>query len=132
MPAPRVTAKTKIFEIEIVLQDVRSPVVRRVQVPGEATLAVLPEVVQSALGWTNSHLHEFNVDGVRYGVPDPDWSVDQVGDEAKVKLFRLVGPGERLGYVYDFGDNWAHITAAAVANRSPRTRNPAPGAGRSS
>jgi Plasmid pRiA4b ORF-3-like protein len=51
MPAPRVTAKTKIFETEIVLQDVRPPVRRRVQVPDEASLAVLHEVVQSAMGW---------------------------------------------------------------------------------
>ena len=125
MPAPRVTTKTKIFEIEIVLQDVRPPVSRRVQVPGEATLAVLHEVVQSALGWTNSHLHEFDVDGARYGVPDPDWGVDQVAAETKAKLFRLVGPGDRLGYVYDFGDNWTHtLTVKNIAVPEPGVRYP--------
>jgi hypothetical protein len=40
----RVTARTKIFGIEIVLQDVRPVVSRRVQVPGETTLAELHEV----------------------------------------------------------------------------------------
>jgi hypothetical protein len=59
-----VTAKTKIFGIEIVLQDVRPVVSRRVQVPGETTLAELHEVV----------------------------------------LFRVAAQGDRLGYVYDFGD----------------------------
>jgi hypothetical protein len=72
MPAPRVTAKTKLFELEIVLEEVQPPVRRRVQVPGEVNLAVLHEVVQSAMGWTNSHLHEFDIGGRRYGVPDPD------------------------------------------------------------
>ena len=68
MPAPRVTEKTKIFEIEIVLEDVRPPVRRLVQVPGDASLAVLHEVVQSAMGWTNTHLHEFEIGGARYGI----------------------------------------------------------------
>jgi hypothetical protein len=82
MPAPRVTEKTKIFEIEIVLQDVQPQVGRRIQVPGEASLAALHEVVQSVMAWTNSHLHEFEVDGARFGMPDPDWGGDEVGDEA--------------------------------------------------
>ncbi len=112
------TAKTKIFEIEIVLQDVRPRVSRRVQMPGEATLAEVHEVVQAAMGWTNSHLHEFDIDGARYGLPDPDWDTGDVVDEAKVTLFRLVGPGDRLDYVYDFGDNWGHTVDAW--RRSPR------------
>jgi len=125
MPAPRVTEKTKIFEIEIVLEDVRPPVRRVVQVPGDASLAVLHEVVQSAMGWTNSHLHEFEIGGARYGMPDPDWDDGDVAGEAKVKLFRLVGVGERLGYVYDFGDNWAHtLLVKEVIAPEPGVRYP--------
>ena len=108
MPAARVTAKTKIFELEIVLEEVQPLVRRGVQVPGEVSLAVLHEVVQSAVGWTNSHLHEFEIAGRRYGMPDPDWGDGDVVDEAKGTLFRLVGQGDRFSYVYDFGDNWNH------------------------
>src|SRR5690606_15093062 len=93
MPAPRVTAKTKIFELEIVLAEVEPQVRRRVQVPGEVSLAVLHEVVQAVVGWTNSHLNEFEIDGRRYGIPDPDWDDQNVTDEAKGKLFRLVKQG---------------------------------------
>lgn len=95
MPTPRVTVKTKIFEIEIeiVVEQVQPQVRRRVQVPGEASLAVLHEVVQTVVGWTNSHLHEFEIDGRRYGIPDRDWDDRTVTDEAKGTLFRLV----RLG-----------------------------------
>jgi hypothetical protein len=120
-----VTAKTKIFEIEIVLEDVRPPVRRRVQVPGEVSLAVLHEVVQLVMGWTNSHLHEFEVGGARYGMPDPDWEVHDVTDESKVKLFGLVGQGDQLGYVYDFGDNWAHtLTVEKITAPEPGVRYP--------
>ena len=126
MPAPRVTAKTKIFELEIVLADVEPLIRRRVQVPGEVDLAVLHEVVQSAMGWTNSHLHEFEIANRRYGMPDPDWGAEEIVDEAKGKLFRLVKQGDRFGYLYDFGDNWAHhlsvdkIVAAEPGVRYPR------------
>ena len=70
MPAPRVTAKTKIFQIEIVLEEVQPQVRRRVLVPGEVSLAVLHEVVQAVVGWTTSHLHEFEIDGRRYGMSE--------------------------------------------------------------
>ncbi len=58
MVKPRVTAKTKIFRVEIVLSDVR-PVVRRViEVPGEVSLAVVHEVVQEVMGWENARSEE--------------------------------------------------------------------------
>jgi hypothetical protein len=108
MSVGRVTAKTKIYEIKIELREVRPAVLRRVQVPGELSLAGLHAVVQVAMGWTDSHLHEFDVDGARYGLPDPDWDAGEVVDEARVTLFRLLGQGDRMDYVYDFGDGWTH------------------------
>ena len=108
MAAGRVTVKTKIFEIKIELRDARPAVLRRVQVPGEMSLAELHAVVQVVMGWTDSHLHEFDVDGARYGRPDPDWAADEVGDESRVTLFRLIGQGGRMDYTYDFGDDWQH------------------------
>ncbi len=125
MPAPRVTPKTKIFELEIALAEVEPPVRRRVQVPGEVSLAVLHEVVQSVMGWTNSHLHEFDIAGRRYGMPDPDWDDQNVADEAKVKLFRLLKRGDRFSYLYDFGDNWTHqLTVTEIGSPEPGVRYP--------
>jgi Plasmid pRiA4b ORF-3-like protein len=125
MLAPRVTAKTRVFEMEVVLEDVRPLVCRRVQVPGEVSLAVLHEVVQSVMGWTDSHLHEFEIGGARYGRRDRDWDERDVADEGKVKLFRLVGRGDQLGYVYDFGDTWAHVlTVVKVIAPEPGVRYP--------
>ena len=125
MPLPRVSVKTKIFELEIVLAEVEPLVRRRVQVPGEVDLAVLHEVVQSAMGWTNSHLHEFEIAGRRYGIPDPDWGAQEIVDEARGKLFRLVKQGDRFGYLYDFGDNWAHhLSVDKVVAAEPGVRYP--------
>jgi hypothetical protein len=125
MPTGRVTAKTKIFEITIELRDVRPAVLRRVQVPGGMSLAGLHEVVQVAMGWTDSHLHEFEIDGAPYGQPDPDSGADEVADEAKTVLFRLVGQGDRMTYVYDFGDGWTHrLTVEKVLPPEPGVRYP--------
>lgn len=118
------TVPTTIARIEIVLVDV-APVVRRtVGVPGEASLAVLHEVVQDAMGWEHAHLHEFEVGGARYGWPDPGWDAE-VGDESQAVLFRLVAAGDGVGYVYDVGDGWEHVLRVeAVEAPEPGVRYP--------
>lgn len=132
MPAvQRITPKTQILQLKIQLRDIRPPIWRRVLVPGEMTLAELHHVIQTAMGWTNSHLHEFDVDGARYGVPDPDWGMDEVVDESRVKLFRVAPAGSRFRYSYDFGDGWDHeITVEEVLEPQPGTPYPSCIAGR--
>lgn len=124
MARPRVTAKSKIFRIEIVLVDVEPTVRRVIEVPGEASLAALHEVLQESMGWTNSHLHEFEVDHARYGPLDPDADEDLL-DGARTKLFRVLAAGDDAGYVYDFGDNWHHLLVVeAVTVPEPGVRYP--------
>jgi Plasmid pRiA4b ORF-3-like protein len=53
--ARRITARTRIFQLKVQLREVRPPVWRRVLVPGEMSLAELHEVLQVAMGWTDSH-----------------------------------------------------------------------------
>ena len=125
MSATRVTAKTKIFELGILLEAVQPLVQRRVQVPGDVSLAVLHEVVQASVGWTNSHLHEFEIAGRRYGIPDPDWDDQSVADEAESTLISLVGPRDRFTYVYDFGDSWIHeMTVVKILSPEQGVRYP--------
>ena len=42
---------------------------------------------QSALGWTNSHLHEFVIGVARYSDPDPDM-VEEVQHDERQDLLR--------------------------------------------
>ena len=126
-----VTDKTRIFQLKIQLRQVRPPVWRRVLVPGEITLAELHDVIQTAMGWSDSHLHEFEVDGTRYGVPDPDWGFDEVADESRVKLIRVTQQGAQLRYAYDFGDGWEHdVSVEKVLGRQPGSSYPCCVAGR--
>lgn len=79
-------------------------VLRVIDVPASATLPELHELLQAALGWTDSHLHQFLVGPRCYGAPHKD-SFEDEHDETTVALTRLP---DRFVYVYDLGDHWEH------------------------
>lgn len=79
----------------------KPPISRRVEVADDISLARLHHIIQAAMGWTDSHLHMFNVGRVSYGVPDPDYDED-VRDERRYKLNQLLtAPKQKLSYEYD-------------------------------
>lgn len=98
-----------VFQLKVTLRETKPPVWRRVLVDRASTLDHVHEVLQAAFGWWNYHLHEFRIDGVDYGVPDPDedWG-PPVTDESTVRLDSVARAGSTFEYVYDFGDNWRH------------------------
>ena len=102
-----VTMARMIYDLRVTLEGVSPPVWRRVLVPAGYTLDRVHRVVQYAMGWSNYHLHVFEVDGVQYGVPDPDELLD-VRDELDMRLDAVAKKGARLKYIYDFGDWWEH------------------------
>jgi hypothetical protein len=57
-----------VYQFKIVLLDTQPPIWRRIQVE-DCTLDKLHEHIQTAMGWTNSHLHHFRVGDQLYGDP---------------------------------------------------------------
>jgi len=53
----------KIYQLRISLRHTKPPIWRRVLVPSGITLGDLHEVIQVAMGWTDSHLHHFVLRG---------------------------------------------------------------------
>ena len=108
--APQKKAQS-IYQLKITLKDIRPPIWRRVQVRSDATLGHLHWVIQFSMGWTNSHLHSFSIQGVEYGMLLPELGFDEMElqDEQPVKLSKVI-PGEKFKffYLYDFGDSWEH------------------------
>jgi hypothetical protein len=102
------TADT-IARLKITLEDVEPPVLRRIEVPFDIRLDRLHEVLQAAMGWTNSHLYEIRAGDAGWGLPDPDWP-DGPLDARKATLDRIVEDtgAKTLRYLYDFGDGWEH------------------------
>lgn len=103
--------RSTVHELTITLLGVEPPVWRRVQVPSSVTLSRVHGDIQAVMGWSNSHLHQFEIGDIRYGPPDPDYVPvfgDPVHDERKSRLGSLAQKGDRFIYEYDFGDSWEH------------------------
>ena len=102
-----------IFQFRITLLDVTPAIWRRVQVI-DCSLDEFHEHIQTSMGWTNSHLHQFEIGDVCYGDAELlEDAFDPVNDEDSrmVKLSELLlerRKGFRFRYVYDFGDHWLH------------------------
>ncbi len=98
-----------IYQLHIELQDIAPAIWRRLLVPGGIKLATLHRVLQVALGWTDSHLHSFDIAGKKYGIPDPEWPEMKLVDERRATLASCLTPSVKtFTYEYDFGDGWEH------------------------
>jgi hypothetical protein len=116
MPKGKTPASSEIYQIKITLLGSKPPIWRRLLVPAEFNLGRLHDVLQAAMGWQDSHLHDFRIGSERYGVPDPE---DDVPDERKVSLADVLGEiGGKAVYTYDFGDGWEH--SVVVEDMVPR------------
>lgn len=118
---------TAVFQLKITLAGVEPPIWRRVLVPADIRLGKLHDVIQRAMGWTDSHLHQYTVGDRRFSDPrcDDDGELE-FEDERKVTLDRLVGTGQALKYEYDFGDSWEHeVLVEKTREPDPRMSYPA-------
>ncbi|HGJ8975539.1 TPA: plasmid pRiA4b ORF-3 family protein [Pseudomonas aeruginosa] len=104
LPKP---ANDRFLQLHIELTWIKPAIWRRVAVPERITLSKLHQVIQAVMGWSDSHLHEFEIAGESYGIPDPDWGPPVVSEQRKT-LTKVLYGSKAFRYVYDFGDNWEH------------------------
>jgi hypothetical protein len=110
MPAPGpLLGPGSAFELlRVALRGVEPPIWRRFRVPAELSLPALHRVLQRVMGWRNAHLHEFVAGGISFSDPAEEDNYDPI-DERRLRLSQLIRrPGDRITYVYDFGDGWLH------------------------
>ncbi len=104
------------------------------EVPSDITLKRLHDVIQRGFGWQDRHLFVFETEIGRYSVPDPDSNGPgpDFRNAASKKLSAVADwPGDRILYVYDFGDAWEHdILVEAVMPAGPGVDYPRCTAGR--
>jgi pRiA4b ORF-3-like protein len=124
------TAAEPIAQLKVTLLDTDPSVWRRVLVPAAIRLDRLHEVIQAAMGWTNSHLHMFTHSSGQYGFSEPELMLK---DDRKTTLRDLAaGEGDMVGYEYDFGDSWEHeIIVEKVLAADPDVQYPVCVAGES-
>lgn len=106
---PKKPLHAAVYQLKIMLREILPPIWRRIQVPAGMRLSRVHDVLQVAMGWTDSHLHQFVKDDIMYGIPDDEFDDLDVFDDEQVNLNELLkAEGDSLLYVYDFGDNWRH------------------------
>lgn len=113
-------------ELHIALQGVSPMIWRRLVVPLGVTLAQLHPILQAAMGWSDVHLHRFEVGGLMYGDTDRLNTEKSERDRLAFDAYEVrlrdfaYEPGTAFGYVYDFGDNWRHtVILERVLARRP-------------
>lgn len=112
MPAKKSAVPPEIYQIKVTLLGTSPPIWRRLLVPADVTLAQLHDVLQTAMGWDDGHMHEFSIGQRRIGRPDPEdrlMGIPSVENERTVRLSGILGRvGSKAIYTYDFGDSWEH------------------------
>jgi Plasmid pRiA4b ORF-3-like protein len=113
MATKKIWLPQDIYQIKVTLRDTRPPIWRRLLVPAGLTLDALHDMLQVAMGWDDSHMHEFRIGQRRFGKPDPNdrlMGLDPVGNERATHLYKVLGKvGAKATYTYDFGDGWEHV-----------------------
>ncbi|QDU26351.1 Plasmid pRiA4b ORF-3-like protein [Anatilimnocola aggregata] len=119
-----------VYQFKITLRGIKPAIWRRIQVEN-CTLERLHEHIQMAMGWTNSHLHQFEIAGRYCG--DPDLLEDLFEeldflDSTQTLISQILPPTKKkfaFKYEYDFGDGWEHeilyegSVLAEAANKYP-------------
>jgi pRiA4b ORF-3-like protein len=118
--AARTKRPTLVHQFLVVLSGTDPLVWRRIQVPETYSFWDLHVAIQDAMGWTDSHLHEFRLLDpderriVSIGIPtddDPEERPVVPGWEVPLSTYFEVRPWHALPvlYAYDFGDDWEHV-----------------------
>ncbi|MEX1181993.1 MAG: hypothetical protein WEF86_02080 [Gemmatimonadota bacterium] len=117
------TLHAPVYTLHIQLEDIEPPIWRRIEVPASFTLRRLHDVIQLVMGWQDSHMHLFEIDGGRYGFGDNEWD-DEDRDDSEVLLADVVQQvGQFFVYSYDFGDDWTHRVKVEEIRREVARRD---------
>ena len=101
-----------IYQLHISLIGSKPKIWRRVLIQSDMLLSDFHKVIQTSMGWTNSHLHLFNKSEVCYSEKTPgDYTWEEMGhvDYQGIKVSDLLThEEEKILYEYDYGDGWKH------------------------
>ena len=111
---PKKKSFQNVYQFKITLIDTNPPVWRRILIPENATFYELHLAIQNSMGWTDSHLHAFEIPekgSIRiecpYAVEELEEEPEYVTTEMEISKF-LTEERQKAEYIYDFGDNWRH------------------------
>lgn len=74
----------QMYQIQVSLQGSKPKIWRRILGQPDVTLLDFHKILQTVMGWTNSHLHQFDKDRASYSLEE--FELDDTEDPRKVKL----------------------------------------------
>ena len=96
------------LRLKVTLVGTKPPIWRRFDVPGDVSLRQLHDILQIVMGWTDSHLHQFEQDGTLYGESDREFGLMRESERTPRVDNVLSAPKDQLKYDYDF---WRQLDA---------------------
>jgi hypothetical protein len=108
--SPKRRTAPALLQLKIELAWITPAVWRRIVAPETIRLDKLHNVIQAVMGWSDSHMHVFEIGEERYGVPEPDFGFgdSSARSERTARLGAALNGKRTFRYVYDFGDDWEH------------------------
>jgi hypothetical protein len=101
-------ATPEVYQIHVWIRQISPMIWRRLLIRADNTLANLHDILQTAFGWSDFHLHRFRIHGRDYGVNRVGGlSFSREAGSVRLADFRF-RPNEWFLYEYDFGDGWQH------------------------
>lgn len=98
----------EVYQLRFFLKGISPMIWRRLLVSSHSSLADLHHTIQIAMGWSNTHLHQFDIWGKQYGL-FYEGGVSFPDNARKVYLqnfqFRI---NEKFMYEYNFFNHWEH------------------------
>ena len=105
----------KAFQLKIAIKNSKPPIWRRVIVPAGITFSQLSMILNEAMGWSGSHLFEFEfyylqlkmIEGANEDTDYGYISFD-IAEASEIYIREYLEENDWFTYTYDFGDKWAH------------------------
>jgi hypothetical protein len=101
---------SNLYQVKISLKGIKPGIWRRLVVESHILLPDLHKIIQTSMGWTNSHLHQFFINGEFYTTEDMDelyFEDSEYIDYQDIRLSSVLKyEKDSIIYEYDFGDGW--------------------------
>ena len=120
----KINSDKKIYQLKISLKHSKPSIYRRILIPDSITLLTLHDIIQTVMGWDDSHLHHFLINKEYYAPKEAE--IEETNDSSKIMLKKFkFKEKQKFIYEYDFGDSWEHeISIEKILPYDPTKKYP--------
>lgn len=117
----------QLLQLKVELNETEPKIWRRLLIEDNSNFLELHLAIQLAMGWQNSHLFEFNLEGLNISLLDEEdeFDEDKLDASSETLWENIKTVGQTINYTYDFGDSWEHtITVEQIQPLDKKQKYP--------